>query len=96
MKKQNYEPAKAKIYLEIDAKKDISDFEIEGKIEDLVFLLSIPIQKNPAFLEVLKLAIDFNDYENNKNKLLRKAYEFCDENNKSTEFMLIYARSSRC
>lgn len=88
MKKQNYEPAKAKIYMELN--EGATSVEINGSMEDLVFLISVTLQETPDFIKVLKLALDFDNYEKNKNKLLRKAYDFCNENDKSTEFMLQY------
>jgi len=86
--KQKYQPKNAKIYMELNEEE--SKVEINGEIEDLVFLLSVTLQQSPSFIHVLKLAIDFDQYEKSKNKLLQKAYEFCDENDKSTEFMLQY------
>lgn len=79
-----------KIYLEADKNGQISNAEISGTFEDLVYLISIAIVEVPEFIDVIKLAIDFTEHAKNKKTLLQKAYDFCNDNDKSTEFMLQY------
>ena len=60
----DYQPKDAKINLSI-IKESIS-LEIDGASQDLAFLLISAIENNPSFLYILKMAIDFEDYANNK------------------------------
>jgi hypothetical protein len=79
-----------KIYLEADKNGKFSTAEISGTFDDLVYLISIAIAEVPEFIDVVKLAIDFTEHTKNKKVLLQKAYDFCIDNDKSTEFMLQY------
>ena len=56
----NYKPKKAKIYMELSEEE--SKVEINGEVEDLAFLLSLTLQESPDFLNIIKLAIDFDEY----------------------------------
>ena len=89
MEKQK-KPNQKKIHLEADRNGQLSFAEISGTFEDLVYLISIAILEIPEFIDVIKLAVDFSKHEKSKNALLQKAYDFCNSNDKSTEFMLQY------
>ena len=56
----NYKPKNAKIYMELT--EEDSKVEINGEVEDLAFLLSLTLQQSPDFLNIIKLAIDFDEY----------------------------------
>ena len=60
MGKQDYKPKNAKIYMELNEEE--SKVEINGEIEDLAFLLALTLQESPDFLNIIKLAVDFNEY----------------------------------
>lgn len=57
---QNYKPKNAKIYMELS--EEDSKVEINGEMQDLAFLLSLTLQESPDFLNIIKLAVDFNEY----------------------------------
>lgn len=71
MKKQKNQPKK-KIYLEADSDGEMSVVEVSGTFEDLVYLISVAILEVPRFLEVIELAIDFNEYKKEKEKEEKK------------------------
>jgi hypothetical protein len=87
MKKQEL---KKKILLEAGSDGNISSLEISGTLEDLGYLIAVAIDEVPNFIEVLKLALKFTEHQEEKKSLLQKAYDFCNDNDKSTEFMLQY------
>ena len=57
---QNYKPKNAKIYMELS--EEDSKVEINGEMQDLAFLLSLTLQESPDFLNIIKLAVEFNEY----------------------------------
>jgi hypothetical protein len=63
--KYDYKPKNAKIYLELTENE--SKIEIDGEMEDLGFLLAIGLEESPDFLNIIKLAVDFNNYNKIKN-----------------------------
>lgn len=64
--KQNYQPKNAKIYMELNEEE--SSVEISGEIEDLAFLLALTLEESPDFLNIIKLAVDFNEYNKNEKR----------------------------
>ena len=63
--KQNYKPKNAKIYMELNESE--SKIEIDGEMEDLGFLLALVLDESPDFINIIKLAVNFNEYNKIKN-----------------------------
>jgi hypothetical protein len=62
---QNYKPKNAKIYMELNEEQ--SSVEINGDVEDLAFLLALTLEESPDFLTIIKIAVDFNEFNKRKN-----------------------------
>ena len=46
----------------MELSEEDSKVEINGEMQDLAFLLSMTLQESPDFLNIIKLAVEFNEY----------------------------------